>query len=65
MAVPEPAGPPTFDTLTEGALRDGRSLKWTRYGPAIGAFVAEMDFGTAPAVTRSLHDTVARGSWAI
>jgi cystathionine beta-lyase len=61
MAVPEPAGPPTFDTLTEGALRDGRSLKWTRYGPAIGAFVAEMDFGTAPAVTRSLHDTVARG----
>ena len=61
MAGAEPAGPPMFDALTERALRDGRSLKWTRYGPAIGAFVAEMDFGTAPAVTRSLHETVGRG----
>ena len=61
MTSPDTAGPPMFDTLTEGALRDGRSLKWTRYGSAIGAFVAEMDFGTAPAVTRSLHETVDRG----
>jgi cystathionine beta-lyase len=61
MADPERAGPPMFDALTEGALRDGLSLKWTRYGPAIGAFVAEMDFGTAPAVTRSLLETVERG----
>jgi len=61
MTAPETAGPPVFDALTEGALRDGRSLKWTRYGSAIGAFVAEMDFGTAPAVTRSLHETVQRG----
>src|SRR6478672_5529420 len=50
-----------FDDLTEQALREGRGLKWTRYAPAIGAFVAEMDFGTAPAVTRSLHEAVARG----
>jgi len=49
------------DGLTEDALRSAGSLKWTRYGPAIGAFVAEMDFGTAPAVTRALHDAVDRG----
>lgn len=61
MATPEPGAPPRFDVLTEQALRAGRSLKWTRYGPAIGAFVAEMDFGTAPAVTRSLQEAVARG----
>jgi cystathionine beta-lyase len=61
MSAPEPGGPPRFDVLTEQVLREGRSLKWSRYGPAIGAFVAEMDFGTAPAVTRSLLDTVERG----
>ena len=61
MAAPLPGRPPTFDVLTEDALREGRSLKWSRYGPAIGAFVAEMDFGTAPAVTRRLLDTVERG----
>src|SRR4051794_18239893 len=54
----EPLG---FDALSEDSLRAGRSLKWTRYGPAIGAFVAEMDFGTAPAVTAALHDAVDRG----
>jgi cysteine-S-conjugate beta-lyase len=61
MAAPGAGGPTQFDVLTEQALRDGRSLKWTRYGPAIGAFVAEMDFGTAPAVTRALHGAVQRG----
>jgi len=54
----EPLG---FDALSEDSLRAARSLKWTRYGPAIGAFVAEMDFGTAPAVTAALHDAVDRG----
>ena len=52
---------PAFDALTEDALRAGGSLKWTKYGPAIGAFVAEMDFGTAPAVTRALHEAVDAG----
>jgi cystathionine beta-lyase len=50
-----------FDALSEDSLRAGGSLKWTRYGPAIGAFVAEMDFGTAPEVTAALHDAVDRG----
>ena len=61
MTTPDPGAPPTFDLLTEDALRERRSLKWSRYGPAIGAFVAEMDFGTAPAVTRSLLETVHGG----
>jgi cysteine-S-conjugate beta-lyase len=56
-----PELPVSFDALTEDALRSAGSLKWTRYGEAIGAFVAEMDFGTAPAVTRALHDAVDRG----
>ncbi|SOD97404.1 MalY/PatB family protein [Blastococcus haudaquaticus] len=50
-----------FDALSEDSLRAAGSLKWTRYGPAIGAFVAEMDFGTAPAVTTALHEAVDRG----
>jgi cystathionine beta-lyase len=50
-----------FDAVTEDALRAGGSLKWTRYGTAIGAFVAEMDFGTAPAVTRALRAAVDGG----
>jgi cystathionine beta-lyase len=50
-----------FDALSEDSLRAAGGLKWTRYGPAIGAFVAEMDFGTAPAVTAALHDAVDHG----
>ncbi|TFV87879.1 aminotransferase class I/II-fold pyridoxal phosphate-dependent enzyme [Blastococcus sp. CT_GayMR20] len=62
MAAPEYEDEPlTFDGLTEDALRTGGSLKWTRYGSAIGAFVAEMDFGTAPVVRRALHDAVDGG----
>ncbi|WP_324277721.1 MalY/PatB family protein [Blastococcus brunescens] len=57
-----PDGPPIgFDALSEDSLRAAGSLKWTRYGAAIGAFVAEMDFGTAPEVTAALHDAVDRG----
>jgi cysteine-S-conjugate beta-lyase len=55
--------PVAFDALTEEALRASGSLKWTRYGPALGAFVAEMDFGTAPAVTRVLHEAVDRATF--
>ena len=61
MGGPDGAPSPRFDVLTEQALREGRSLKWSRYAPALGAFVAEMDFGTAPAVTRSLRESVDRG----
>ncbi|UOY02538.1 MalY/PatB family protein [Blastococcus sp. PRF04-17] len=61
MSGGTPDGQLGFDALSEDALRATGSLKWTRYGPALGAFVAEMDFGTAPVVTRALHDAVDRG----
>ena len=48
-----------FDAITIDALRAAGGLKWTRFdGDVIGAFVAEMDFGTAPAVTAALHRAV-------
>jgi len=47
-----------LDALTPEALRAAGSLKWTGHGDALGAWVAEMDFGTAPAVTRALHAAV-------
>jgi len=53
-------GMPSFDALTEDALRAAGSLKWTRFRPALGAFVAEMDFGTAPVVQQALHRAVER-----
>jgi cystathionine beta-lyase len=56
--APRDPRPAAFDALTEDALRAAGGLKWTRYGTAIGAFVAEMDFGTAPVITRALHETV-------
>lgn len=47
-----------FDAVTIDDLRARGSLKWTLHGDAIGAFVAEMDFGTAPAVLDALHSGV-------
>jgi cystathionine beta-lyase len=41
-------------------LRAAGSLKWTAFPEAIGAFVAEMDFGLAPAVVAALQDGVDR-----
>ncbi len=54
-----------FDAVTVEALRAAGGLKWSAYGTALGAFVAEMDFGTAPAVRRVLHEAVDRGARAI
>ena len=46
-------------TLSAESLFAAGHLKWTMYGPGkLGAFVAEMDYGTAPAVTAALHDAV-------
>jgi cystathionine beta-lyase len=67
MAEPEPtegaSGPVSFDGLTEERMKDAGSLKWERYGAALGAWVAEMDFGTAPPVTRALHEAVDRAAF--
>ncbi|NEE02632.1 MalY/PatB family protein [Phytoactinopolyspora halotolerans] len=47
-----------FDAITIESLRERGSVKWSTYPDAIGAFVAEMDFGTAPAVQHALHTAV-------
>ncbi|WP_250545937.1 MalY/PatB family protein [Paenarthrobacter sp. DKR-5] len=50
-----------FDAITIEQLRRAGGLKWTAFPDRIGSFVAEMDFGTAPAVTRALESAVGRG----
>jgi len=51
----------TVDQITADELRHRGSLKWTRGGPGVlGAFVAEMDFGAAPAVQAALLDVMDR-----
>ncbi len=59
---------PTFaeivDRITIDELRRRGSVKWTRGGPdVIGAFVAEMDFGAAPAVGEALRDVMTRADF--
>lgn len=45
-----------FDTISEESLRARGSLKWTLHGErSLGAFVAEMDFGTAPPIMEALR----------
>ncbi|SDO20432.1 MalY/PatB family protein [Geodermatophilus sp. DSM 45219] len=51
-----------FDGLTVEELRRRGGLKWSLFPGAIGSFVAEMDFGTAPAVTQALHAAVDGGA---
>lgn len=50
-----------FDALTVDTLRSRGSLKWVTFPEAIGAFVAEMDFGTAPVVTNALQSALDDG----
>lgn len=50
-----------FDAITIEHLRRVGSVKWSAYPDALGAFVAEMDFGTAPQVTQALHEAVDTG----
>jgi cystathionine beta-lyase len=47
-----------FDAITEADLRARGGMKWTAFPDALGAFVAEMDFGTAPAVTSAVSASV-------
>ena len=50
-----------FDARTADDLRALGSVKWSRYPAAIGAFVAEMDFGMAPPIAAALHEAVDAG----
>lgn len=52
-----------LDAITLESLRASGATKWNRRDRAVGAFVAEMDYGTAPAVTRALHEAVDRGQF--
>lgn len=50
-----------FDAITVESLYEAGHLKWTNFGPGrLGAFVAEMDYGTAPPITAALHAAVDR-----
>jgi cysteine-S-conjugate beta-lyase len=50
-----------YDSLTLEQLTGVVGKKWTTFPDCIGAFIAEMDFGTAPAVIEALHETVENG----
>lgn len=49
------------DGVTAERLRELGSLKWTKYAGAIGAWVAESDFGVAPGIRTALQDALDRG----
>lgn len=51
-----------FDEITAESLRAARWKKWTEFGDATGAWIAEMDFGTAPAVRQMLHRAAETGA---
>ena len=51
---------PDFDQTVE-QLRATGSVKWSQHPDAIGAFVAEMDFGTAPPVAAAMREVVDSG----
>lgn len=50
-----------FDSLTIDQLRTVVGKKWSTYDDCIGAFVAEADFGTAPAIKNALREVVDAG----
>lgn len=51
----------TFDQITQDDLREAGSVKWTAFPDTIGAFVAEMDFGLAPAINDAVSDALDLG----
>lgn len=50
-----------WDAITPAQLRAAGGMKWTLFPNTIGAWVAESDLGTAPAVTRALHAAIDGG----
>ncbi|UNK71023.1 aminotransferase class I/II-fold pyridoxal phosphate-dependent enzyme [Microbacterium sp. H1-D42] len=51
----------TFDAITQDDLRRAGSVKWTRFPDTIGTFIAEMDFGVAPAISQAITEALADG----
>ncbi|MTD17013.1 aminotransferase class I/II-fold pyridoxal phosphate-dependent enzyme [Nakamurella sp. YIM 132087] len=56
--VSGPADVRTARAGTVAELRGRGSLKWTQFPGALGAWVAESDFGTAPAVAQALRTAI-------
>jgi len=52
-----------FDAITVAQLRAAGSVKWSSFPDAIGAFVAEMDFGTAPVVSEAINAAIANNQF--
>jgi len=52
-----------YDLLTLEHLRARGDVKWERYPHLIGAWVAEMDFGTAPPIVQAMQTAVEGGSF--
>lgn len=50
-----------WDAISVDRLREIGSVKWSVFPEAIGAFVAEMDFPTAPAITDALKGAIDEG----
>lgn len=50
-----------YDLLTVAQLRRAGSLKWSEHPGSLGAWVAEMDFGTAPGVIAAAQETLHNG----
>ena len=53
--------PMRFDDITAEELFRLGGSKWSRHGDALGAFVAEMDFGLAEPIKQVLHQMVDDG----
>ncbi|MGX1792396.1 MalY/PatB family protein [Microbacterium sp. NPDC055312] len=53
--------PHPYDAITAADLRRVGSVKWTRFPDTIGTFVAEMDFGVAPAISDAVADAMRTG----
>jgi cystathionine beta-lyase len=51
----------TWDATTTAQLKAGGSVKWSKFPDAIGAFIAEMDFGLAPPIADALRQAIDSG----
>lgn len=51
----------SYDNITADQLFELGGSKWSRFGDAYGAFVAEMDFGLAEPIKATLHKMVDDG----
>lgn len=50
-----------YDELTPDKMAGTHGAKWTMFPDCIGAFVAEMDFGTAPVIQDAMREVVDAG----